>query len=92
MFPNSLISDSELNDAEVRLLLYYQSCTDRTNEYSSWNLYDKQVLKKLSWSQGKLKRTKSLLKEKKLLYIKQISFDKYDYYVGAQAVEQMKLN
>lgn len=91
MFPNSMIKDKNLNDAEKVLMLYYQSHTGADSEMSSWYFYDVTVLKELSWGKGKLARTKTSLKEKGLLYIKQISFEKYDYYIGAKAVEEAKM-
>lgn len=87
MFPNSMIKDKSLNDAEKVLMLYYQSHTSADSEKSSWHFYDATVLKELSWGKGKLARTKTSLKDKGLLYIKQISFEKYDYYIGTGAVE-----
>lgn len=85
MIPNDLIKSKEFNDAEVRLLSYYQSHTGSNNETSNWNFYDKRALEELGWSSGKLKRTKNSLKDKGWLYIKQVSFDRYDYYIGENA-------
>lgn len=90
MIPNGLIKSAELNDAEKILIMYYHSHTGKDNEYSAWYFNDKTVLKELGWSEGKLKRTKASLKEKDMLYIQQATFDKYNYYVGKEAVKRIK--
>ncbi len=90
MYPNDMIIDKNLNDAEKVLMMYYQSHTGADSERSNWYFYDKKVIEELKWGKGKLARTKTTLKEKGLLYIKQISFEKYDYYIGSEAVEEAK--
>lgn len=89
MVDNKIIRDgNSFNDAEMRLLAYYHSFCLDSKDYSSWNFLDKNVLKELNWSDGKLKRTKQTLKKKGMLLIEKISFDKYYYYIGKQAVSE----
>lgn len=90
MIPNTILKDKKYNDAETRLLFYYHSHIFENKESGSWNFYDERVLKELGWGIGKLKRTKKSLKDKGQLLVVKVSFDKYDYYIGKEAVEEYK--
>ena len=84
---NGLVFDDNFNDAEFRLLSYYQSFTDANGEKSKWDIFDEKTQKDLNWSHGKLARTKKKLKEKGYLYIVQVHATKYTYYFGKNAKE-----
>ena len=88
MVPNKILKDKKYNDAEARLLFYYHSHIFENKESSTWNFYDERVLKELGWSEGKLKRTKKSLKVKGDLLVVKSGFDRYDYYIGKDAVNE----
>ena len=82
---NGLVQDTKFNDAEFRLLSYYQSFTDKTGEKGEWDVFDVKTQKDLNWSHGKLARAKKRLKDKGYLYIVQVHATKYKYYFGKNA-------
>ncbi len=76
-----LLNLGKHTDAELVLLLYL-------NMNIGSLIYDERVLKELGWSEGKLKRTKKSLKVKGDLLVVKSGFDRYDYYIGKEAVNE----